>query len=123
MPNNYLGLQPPYGSNVHSLGGPHAAEPEAELPIPSSPAQYADNELALTVCGLVADACCSWAGTAAELLEVANLEGRLIGVTPQQIDHAIEDLEYLLFEFDQIQHFVLEIDHNKPIRHVFLLRE
>lgn len=123
MPNNYLGLQPPCGSNGHSLGGPHTVEPEAVLTIPDSPAQYAINPLVLTICGLVSDSRGSWAGTAEELLQAAGLEGCLIGVTPQQIDHAVEDLKYLLFEFDQIQHFMLEIDHNKPIRHVFLLRE
>lgn len=112
---------PPCSMDGHWLGGSCAPELEAVLAIPDSPAQYADHPLVLAICAVVSERG-SWSGTAAELLEAAHQEGRLIGATPEQVDRTLADLEDLLFDFDEIQHFVLESSQKDGIRHVFLLR-
>lgn len=110
---------PPCSMDGHSLGGSCAAELEAVLAIPDSPAQYADNPLVLAICAVVSERG-SWVGTAAELLEAAHQEGRLIGATPQQVDHAVENLEFLLLDFDGLKHLTLKGNPEEAVRHVFL---
>lgn len=122
MQKEYPGLPPPCNTPSYPPGGDEAAELEAAPTIPSGPAQSADHELVLTICDLVSNPRGSWSGTAGELLNAANAENRLIGIVPEQVAHDVANLEDL-FEFHQIQHFVLEINPNESVRHIFLLRE
>lgn len=111
---------PPCGTPSYPPGGSYAAEPEGPSTI--NLAQYEANSLTLTICDLVASSFCSRSGITAELLKAANRGRALDGATTEQVDHDIADLEDL-FEFHQIQHFVLEDGSEDTVRHVFLLRE
>lgn len=114
---------PPRNTPNYPPGGSYAAESEAAPTVPSGPTQYADSELILTIYDRVSNPRGSWSGTASDLLEAANQEGRLIDVTTEQVAHDIEELEDLLFEYDRIQHFLLEDGSEGTVQHVFLLRE